>query len=281
MMLELNSPSLTDTVTLFGEATVHVDLGGISDPDSNGQEQVQTEIVALELSGFSPIFGTVILRQSTSMQSLGEVEEDINNISGLLDIPPFTESGTAISFFDVFFDLQVDGQSLHNTDPRDLEAQVTHKPTDKDRPFEGTGNTPLDDENNDDSGWTVTDAILILDPTTMDEDYAISSTVTFDPLDHFSVIGPLPDSLVVTSFDSSVTIRGDSPWVAVSGPVNPDGSFTLHGSGTVAGFSDVSVVFNGTFFPDGSIVGSYSLGADGELFGEPITYFVDGGPITT
>jgi len=75
-----------------------------------------------------------------------------------------------------------------------------------------------------------------------------------------------------------MTISGDSPWVEVSGIVEPNGAFTLQGSGVVAGFSDVSVVFEGTLFSD-SFVGAYTMGNEGELFGEPIIYFVEGVPI--
>ena len=74
----------------------------------------------------------------------------------------------------------------------------------------------------------------------------------------------------------SVVIEGPDPWVTVVGEVNNDGSFVATGRGTVAGFSDIAVIFEGTISMD-QIAGEYTMGAEGGLpGGESITYLVIG-----
>jgi hypothetical protein len=51
----------------------------------------------------------------------------VNNTPGLLDVNPFAP-GTADSFFDVFFEIEVGGQTLHNEDPVRMEAVIESKP---------------------------------------------------------------------------------------------------------------------------------------------------------
>jgi hypothetical protein len=75
-----------------------------------------------------------------------------------------------------------------------------------------------------------------------------------------------------------VTGPSGSNWVAVTGSVDTDsGKFSLTGSGTVAGYSNVSVKFEGTVTKDGTLNGTYTMGAGGELpQGIPIVYSVQG-----
>lgn len=74
----------------------------------------------------------------------------------------------------------------------------------------------------------------------------------------------------------SITFSGPDPWVEVSGTWETDGSFYAEGRGTVAGFSNVKVTFEGTISP-GYLSGDYTMGAGGELpGGESITYGVEG-----
>jgi hypothetical protein len=74
----------------------------------------------------------------------------------------------------------------------------------------------------------------------------------------------------------SLILEGDAPWVTVSGELGTDGVISLRGSGTVAGFADIAVTFEGTISMQ-HIEGEYTMGADGGLpGGEPIVYLVEG-----
>src|SRR6185503_16892402 len=100
-------------VILNGPATVAVDLGSLSDTPANGLEEVNTELVAMNLSGG----GFQLLAGSANglAPSLGEIEEMQNRQAGRLDLPgpdapfctppvPVNCTGTsARSYFNVFF----------------------------------------------------------------------------------------------------------------------------------------------------------------------------------
>ena len=150
---EVICPNLSDIVTLAGPTTVEVDLGAIGDPDGNAREQVPTEIVAMQLTGMSPVLGAVVVRESPTRASLGEIEELSNATPGVLDIPPFTAAGAADSFFDVFFEVQIlGGVVLHNEVPKRLRSRITHKPPAVGEAYEGPVAVRLFDENGNDTG---------------------------------------------------------------------------------------------------------------------------------
>ena len=113
------------SMVLNGPTTVEVDLGMLGDGNGNGREEVPTELVMMELTGVGPL-GPVRLRVMD--ESMGMIEENANNTPGVLDIPPFTAIGTAHSFFDVVFELEVAGMKLHNDKPARMDATITHKP---------------------------------------------------------------------------------------------------------------------------------------------------------
>jgi hypothetical protein len=120
----------TEVVTLSGPTTVNVNIppdGSASDTDGNGLDQVDTEMVQLDLSGVSSR-GPVTLNLDPTQQSLGEIEETVNRTPGVLDVPPFTATGSANSFFDVFVVLHVGGQTLHPATPLHMASVITHKP---------------------------------------------------------------------------------------------------------------------------------------------------------
>ena len=107
--------------------------GEASDTGGNGREEVAAELVSLNLSGASS-YGPIIISLNTNMPSIGQIEERANNNSGVLDIPPFTPTGDADSFFDVFFYLQIGGTLLltPTNQPIRLTSIITHLP-----PLEG------------------------------------------------------------------------------------------------------------------------------------------------
>ena len=83
-------------------------------------------------------------------------------------------------------------------------------------------------------------------------------------------------AFVLNVFPGSIMIEGPDPWVTVVGEVADDGSFVATGNGTVAGFQDIAVVFEGNISMD-HIAGEYTMGAEGGLpGGEPITYLIIG-----
>ncbi|NIM95372.1 MAG: hypothetical protein GTO18_16880 [Anaerolineales bacterium] len=112
-------------------------------------------------------------------------------------------------------------------------------------------------------------------PPTGEVNILVGFDVIFDPSFHEPHVG-MPDSMML-SFDwSTSTFGGEHPWVDVVVDIAEDGSFTGNSIGTVAGFSDVSIAFAGTF--DGeNLAGEYSMGVNGELpGGDAITYSVEG-----
>ena len=120
----------TEVVNLSGPTTVKVNIppsGAASDTDGNGLDQVATEMTALDLTGTSSQ-GLVSLKLDPTRPTLGQIEETVNNTPGVLDVPPFTATGTANSFFDVFVILQVGDQTLHLADPLHMTSVITHKP---------------------------------------------------------------------------------------------------------------------------------------------------------
>ncbi len=108
------------------DVTFPVLEGDATDDDGNGLDEVQTEMVALSLTGSTGLgLVTVTLRPGAS--SLGLIEEQVNNNAGLLDVDPFAP-GVADSFFDIFVELDVDGTILHNIDPARIGAVFDNKP---------------------------------------------------------------------------------------------------------------------------------------------------------
>lgn len=98
--------------------------------------------------------------------------------------------------------------------------------------------------------------------------------VDSDDAQHAGPIG-MPEMADLSVQEGSITIEGPSPFVTVSGDLADDGTFSITGSGTVAGFSDVGVLFEGTVTVDG-LTGLYTMGTGGELpTGTPIVYSVE------
>jgi hypothetical protein len=127
----LHPGGAAEAVNLTGTATQTVTFptteGSAGDGDTDGLDDVPTEMIALNLTGVSSL-GTVNVGLNTGMASLGTIEELANNTAGVLDVPPFTATGAATSFFDVFFEIEIAGQSLFNTDPAEIAGLINHKP---------------------------------------------------------------------------------------------------------------------------------------------------------
>ena len=109
----------------------------------------------MQLTGNSSALGPVLITIRDSVQhptqrSVGEIEETTNDTPGVLDVPPFTPTGTAQSFFDVFFEVTFSVQdqlvTLHTCSPVRITARLTHKPPAPNEAYRSTDMIPLCDE---------------------------------------------------------------------------------------------------------------------------------------
>jgi len=156
----------SEVVQLRGPTTVDVyvgTLGEATDTDGDGLDQVSTEIVLMNLTGTSTVMGPVILRlrdvaKHPFQRTLGQIEENANATVGILDLPPFTSSGTASSFFDVFFEIEAGGMILHNGAPKHMHTTITHKPPAQGETYEDPFIVALVDENNLPTGVNISQA---------------------------------------------------------------------------------------------------------------------------
>jgi hypothetical protein len=165
-------------VPLSGPTTVNVIFEGPNegdahdhDPVANGLDEVQTEIVSMNLTGVSPTLGNVVVRLNPApgFESLGQIEEVVNDTPGTLDVPPFTATGTATAYFDMFVEIQLlslpGSPVYHNEDPIRIETPITFKPPAPGEKFQLTGGSVgLYDEFGGPTGILVTNVCHIPDP---------------------------------------------------------------------------------------------------------------------
>lgn len=134
---------------------------------------------------------------------------------------------------------------------------------------------------------------LGIDPASGSADFTITGgfastySATFEKDNDPGGHGPYTDvptngeGLELKVREGSLIIEGPYPWVNVSGDLSDDGSFMTSGSGTVAGYSNIAVTFDGTISPQ-NLNGIWTLGANGGLpGGSAISYLVIGEPIET
>jgi hypothetical protein len=135
-----------ETVNLAGSAVVQttIGMGGeTGDSNNNGLDDAPTVMTSLNLSGSSSL-GTVLVTLDPSQPTLGMIEEQTNKFRGVLDLPPFAVSGTASSYFDIFFDVTIGGVVLHSAKPAHMAAIITHKPPGPGDTFNSTNTMPID-----------------------------------------------------------------------------------------------------------------------------------------
>jgi len=128
--------------------------GSANDDDNDGRDEVDTEMAALDLSGRGPTLGPVNMRLRPGIRSLGEIEENANNNPGKLDIPPFTPTGSADSFFDIFFEVEFGGYVFHNASPLRWYDVINHKPP-QNASYESFDTIPLVDNNGNPTGFSI------------------------------------------------------------------------------------------------------------------------------
>ncbi|MGB2768779.1 MAG: hypothetical protein WBC88_03520 [Candidatus Zixiibacteriota bacterium] len=107
--------------------------------------------------------------------------------------------------------------------------------------------------------------------------YYCAITEMDDSSGHYQFIGdPFQQPIIFTLTGLSITATGELPFVNVSGSVYSQCTFTASGSGTVAGYPDVTVVMGGSF-SNSTVSGMYIMGGEGELpGGQAITFHFSG-----
>ncbi len=149
-----------ELIDLSGPTTVHVFFegdaeGDAADNDGDDLDEVQTLLVSVELTGMSEALGEIKVRLHPTKPSRGEIEETANTQPGRLDLPPFAPDGTASSFFDVFFEVQVGDRILHTQIPKRMSSIITHKPPGPGDTYEDPSKIPLLNEDESDSGFSI------------------------------------------------------------------------------------------------------------------------------
>lgn len=182
--LILQTPNGPQTIRLAGPAETHTFIGEggeATDSDDDKLDDVQTELVRLSLRGSHPTLGSVELRLREGYSSTGTLEETENQVSGRLDIPPFAPKGTADSFFDVWFEIEITppsgvvqtssasqkGTVLHTSVPLQMRATVSSQTPlkDADHDFSAEEPVPLLDENEQESDYSMDDVSVLEDET--------------------------------------------------------------------------------------------------------------------
>jgi hypothetical protein len=127
----------SETLVMRGPTTVQVCIddtpgpgyGLAADTDGDGRDEAPTRMTRFDLTGVSAFFGPIKARLDASRPTLGQIEEQANNTPGVLDLPPFTATGQADSFFDVFAEFVLaDGSVFHTAQPLHMQTVITHKP---------------------------------------------------------------------------------------------------------------------------------------------------------
>jgi hypothetical protein len=150
-------------VALKGPSSVDVYFEGIPegnavDDNLNGRDEVTTQMKTLQLVGYHPTLGTVYMNLNSQQLTLGQIEETSNIQRGRLDLPPFAGAGTAESFFDVFFEIQIPamGLTLQNEGPMHISTIITYKPPGSEDLYENLQEIELYDETGQSTGIFLT-----------------------------------------------------------------------------------------------------------------------------
>lgn len=192
--IELTTPAgSAETIPLSGSSTVEVFFegtveGSAYDHDGDSLDEVHTEMAALNLSGTSPIYGTVHMRLDTTRPSAGQMEETTDLNTGTLDVPPFTSTATVDSFFDVFFELDLPsmGMTFYIANPMRWTSLLHHKPPGPNDTYSSFQPIPLLDSAGNPTGFTLTEASLLAAPCVRCSDFDTSGTTDLPDLVQFA-----------------------------------------------------------------------------------------------
>jgi hypothetical protein len=115
VVVRINATEEETPVTLSGLTQI-VRENKPSDKDGDGLDEVNTEMVYMQLEG-----GGITVSESPTVASIGKIEEQENDVPGELEFP-------ANSYFDVFFEVDVDGLILHNDEAFRVECKIEEIP---------------------------------------------------------------------------------------------------------------------------------------------------------
>lgn len=103
----------------------------------------------------------------------------------------------------------------------------------------------------------------------------VTETITHitDTAGHTPYVDAPPATVTITTTGTTLNLSGSASWMPMTGTISADNTFDLTGSGTVAGFSNVSSRFVGTATSSG-YSGTITVGTNGELYGVPISWDV-------
>jgi hypothetical protein len=184
--ITLSLPPLFDqeVITFTGPATVEVFFDGAegeaTDTDGDGRDQVATQMVEMELVGVSKLLGPMAMRLHGD--TFGEIEETENLTAGILDLPPFAGVGTAFSYFDVLFEVELLQPPdfvklfapnlilLHNEEPVHMTVTIDHKPPPLGATYSGELADPVSlyDDAGNLIGVTITDCVHSPSPSPLE-----------------------------------------------------------------------------------------------------------------
>jgi len=170
----INTPQGKELVPLEGLLTAHIfidDAGTAEDTDDDGLDEVPIDLIELELRGNHSSLGPLVFRLNPDIPSTGLIEEQVNNTPGVLDLPPFVEQGTADSFFDVFFEIELEAarasRSLqqsnifHTDEPVRIQTMLTSQEPIGEETYQGSISVPVEllDENDSPTDFTLEDEL--------------------------------------------------------------------------------------------------------------------------
>jgi hypothetical protein len=148
---------------LSGKMTFEVAVppdGTTADTDADGLDAVPAHITELDLAGKAGDLD-VRVRLRRGIPSPGEFEESANTTPGRLDAPPFAPQGRLDSFFDIFVEIDLEGNQLHNNEPITVRGVVTRKPAAEGESWRAAPGVNLVDANGKPTGVLAAGLVLI------------------------------------------------------------------------------------------------------------------------
>lgn len=162
--LTLLSPEgASETIAMSGTAEALVFFegnveGAANSNDGDNLDEVSMQMTWLDLDGVSTAFGAVHVGLNPDIPSMGEIEEQENNRPGTLDLPPFTETGLADSYFDLYFEVDIAGLVLHTIHPKRMSSVIAHKPPGPGAVYANLVNIQLYDADGNPTGYWLSGA---------------------------------------------------------------------------------------------------------------------------
>ena len=260
------------SVLLAGPTDIHVFFEGSQDGDAvddtgDGLDEVHTEIVAMTLTGQSPL-GPLEVRLRPGLLTTGQIIEQVNNTSGRLDVNPFAV-GAANSFFDVFFEIQMNGPAgpvLYSDTPARVQGVIQNKPPGEGEKLQFIGVLPLRDQAGP-VDWEITNIMhwvqLNLDWGDAPDPTSGHGAANYDTLSvnkgpsHFIVPGLMMGPTIDGELDGQPTVLADGD--DVGGPASDDEDGLISAAADLALAEGVSPVVD--------VLVTKPTGADVSLYG--------------